>query len=212
MLGQAAASAAGSEVPRVSFRVFRGALDVVASSRVDAGVPLPPAVFAGLNPTQVSELQAAFRALGLVDDAGAPTLRLLRLAPAEGRPAELGRLVKRFYGSALPVLRSGADNGEVEDHLVAVLGASPKTADKARRFLVAAVGDAKMDVPPPTPRPRGAKPRAPRAPSSGAEERRRLAVEWIRHLLRVAAERDTNGRYDRELHAQIERALRDLLR
>ena len=194
--------------PRVSFAVFRRTLDRLEASRPRAGEPLPTHAFDGLNPTQRTEARAALRALSLVDDHYAPTLRLLRLLPSSGRRAELRRLLEEHYPAALRLLRDGTDNDSLERHLVEV-GASTKTAAKARRFLVAAAEFARVPSAPVAQRPPG--PRRRSSPPGGRDGvRRELAQEWVCHLLEVARQRDAAGGYDSELHAQIERALRDL--
>lgn len=194
--------------PRVSFAVFRRTLDRLEDSRPRAGEPLPAQAFDGLNPTQRTEVRAALRALSLVDDHYAPTLRLLRLLPSSGRRDELRRLLEEHYPAALALLRDGTDNDSLERHLVDV-GASAKTAAKARRFLVAAAELARVPAAPVAQRPSGPR-RGSQRPGGRDAARRELAQEWVRHLLEVARQRDAAGRYDPEIHAQIERALRDL--
>jgi len=115
------------KIPYVPFKTFQTALDTLRQVTPD---PLEKSAFGSQSGTTQSWLISAFKALGLIDDAGHPQPILKRLVDPNTRKSGLREVIEDKYRAAL----DAQTDKQLEDALRGY-GVGGDTLTKAKAFL-----------------------------------------------------------------------------
>ena len=132
------------KIAYISFTTFWNALDKLEQDGIPAKVDA--SVFFNYSGSTTSQLLAAFRFMGLIDDAGTPTDDLQSLVDPKTRKEIMEHIVRRSYSKIFDEIDiSNASSSQLDD-AIRSYGIQGATLLKARSFFVKALEEAGMEV------------------------------------------------------------------